>query len=90
MYKGDRFNMESILDLQTPYKERERDLSMHEVLFVSSTKVSPAGVFIKGEALRLIRTNSSHITFEENTRNVKLRLKNRGYPENMLERQLSD
>ena len=89
MYKGDRFNMESILDLQTPYKEREQPFNTRSFIRVIH-QVLPAGVFIKGEALRLIRTNSSHITFEENTRNVKLRLKNRGYPQNMVERQLSD
>ena len=42
----------------------------------------PPGVtkgFIKGEALRLLRTNSSEITFEENMRNFSTRLKNRDY-----------
>ena len=33
--------------------------------------------FIKGEALRLLRTNSSEFTFEENISNFKTRLHNR-------------
>ena len=33
--------------------------------------------FIKGEALRLLRTNSSQFTFEENMGNLKTRLQNR-------------
>ena len=33
--------------------------------------------FIKGEALRLLRTNSSEFTFEENMSNFKTRLHNR-------------
>ena len=43
----------------------------------------PAGVkkgFIKGEVLRLLRTNSSQITFDRNIRNVQNRLLERGYP----------
>ena len=36
--------------------------------------------FIKGEAFRLLRTNSSQFTFEENMSNFKTRLQNRDYP----------
>ena len=36
--------------------------------------------FIKGEALRLLRTNSSQFAFEENMSNFKTRLQNRDYP----------
>ena len=36
--------------------------------------------FIKGEALRLLTTNSSQFTFEENMSNFKTRLQNRDYP----------
>lgn len=49
----------------------------------------PPGVtkgFIKGEALRLLRTNSSEITFEENMRNFSTRLKNRDYPATTVEK----
>ena len=36
--------------------------------------------FIKGEALRLLRTISPQTTFAENIRNCAAHLKNRGYP----------
>ena len=36
--------------------------------------------FVKGEALRLLRTNSSKATFEENISKFKKRLRTRGYP----------
>ena len=53
----------------------------------------PPGVtngFIKGEALRLLRTNSSQFTFEENMSNFKTRLQNGDYPARIVERHLSD
>ena len=51
VYKGDTFHKESILDMQTYYKPTENFHLCH-----------PPGVtkgFIKGEAYRLLRTNSS-------------------------------
>ena len=53
----------------------------------------PPGVtkgFIKGEALRLLRTNSSQTSFEENMSNFKIRLQNRGYPARIVEKHLSE
>ena len=58
-----------------------------------SNTCHPPGVtkgFIKGEALRLLRTNSSEITFEENKRNFSTRFKNRDYPAATVERHLSE
>ena len=52
----------------------------------------PPGVskgFIKGEALRLLRTNSSEATFDENIRLFKSRLHVRGYPEALVNTVLS-
>ena len=52
----------------------------------------PPGVkkgFIKGEALRLLRTNSSKKIFEEQIKNLKSRLRERGYPENLVQTTLS-
>ena len=46
--------------------------------------------FIKGEALRLLRTNSSKATFEENITQFKRRLRDRGYPDNLIENTLSE
>ena len=45
---------------------------------------------IKGEALRLLRTNSSQFTFEENMSNFKTRLQNRDYPARIVEKHLSE
>ena len=42
--------------------------------------------FIKGEALRPLRTNSSHSTFNKNMQSFKTRLKNRGYPNEFLDK----
>ena len=53
----------------------------------------PPGVkkgFIKGEALRLLRTNSSKTIFEENIQNFKSNLRERGYPDNIVKRTLSE
>ena len=46
--------------------------------------------FVKGEALRLLRTNSSKTTFEENIYKFKSRLFARGYPKRLIETLLSD
>ena len=65
IYKGKRFHDQSILDIKTHFKPTETFQYTH---FSSS---HPPGVkkgFVKGEALRLLRTNSSNITFEENNR----------------------
>ena len=53
----------------------------------------PPGVqkdFIKGEAHRLLRTNSSKKKFEELIQNVKSRQRERGDPENLVQRTLSE
>ena len=53
----------------------------------------PPGVkkgFVKGEALRLLRTNSSNITFEENITKFKSRLLARGYLKSLIKTLLSE
>ena len=53
----------------------------------------PQGVkkgFIKGEALRLLRTNSSELIFEEKITNFKAHLLQRGYPEDLINTTLSE
>jgi len=52
----------------------------------------PTGVkrgFIKGQALRLLRTNSSKTLFEEMIKNFKKQLQERGYPERFIRNTLS-
>ena len=83
VYKGERFNRDSTLDMQTHYKQTE---TFNTRNFYSC---HPPGVkkgFIKGEALRPLRTNSSHSTFNKNMQSFKTRLKNRGYPNEFLEK----
>ena len=46
--------------------------------------------FVKGEALRLLRTNFSKALFEEKINNFKERLIERGYPKNFVENVLSE
>ena len=51
------------------------------------TTCDPPGAkkgFVKGEALRLLRTNSSIKTFEENITTFKKHLLERGYPRNLI------
>ena len=79
--KGERFERDAILDVRTHFKPTETFQYTH---FASC---HPQGVkkgFIKGEALRLLRTNSSKIIFEEKITNFKAHLLQRGYPEDLI------
>ena len=83
VYKGVRFDKESILDVQTHYKPTET------FQYTNFYSCHPPGVkkgFIKG-GLRPLRTNSSQISFERNIRNFQNRLLERGYPAAILRKQ---
>ena len=87
VYKGVRFDKESIPDVRTHFRSTETFQYMNFYL------CHPPGItkrFIKGEALRLLRTNSSQITFEENMSNFKTRLQNRGYPARIVAKHLPE
>ena len=87
VYKVKRCREHSILDIKTHFKPTETFQYTH---FSSS---HPSGVkkgFVKGEALRRLRTNSSRTTFEENIYKFKSRLLARGYPKRLIETLLSD
>ena len=87
VYKGDRFRETSILDVRTHYKPTETFQYTH------FSSCHPPGVrkgFIKGEALRLLRTNSSKNSFEENIKAFRSRLHVRGYPDNLVNKVLSE
>ena len=87
VYKGDRFNKESFLDVRTHFKPTET------FQYKNFYSCHPPGVtkgFIKVEALRLLRTNSSQLIFEENIRNFAVRIKNRGYPAATVEKHRSE
>ena len=91
VYKGVRFDEESMLDVQTHYKHTNTNFTYNKYTNIYSCH--PPGVkkgFIKGEALRLLRTNSSQITFERNIRNFHNRLLERGYPAAILRKYLSE
>ena len=86
VYKGERFKEESILNVRTYFKPTETFQYTH------FTSCHPPGVrkgFIKGEALRLLRTNSSKATFKENITQFKRRLRDRCYPDNLVDKTLS-
>ena len=86
-YKGERFKKESILDVRTHLKPTET----FQYTYFSSCH--PPGVkkgFIKSEALRLLRTNSSEKMFEEKITNFKRRLRMRGYRNKVTDKHLSE
>ena len=83
LYKGERFAKQSILDIKTYFKATETFQYTH------FSSCHPPGVkkgFIKGEALRLLRTNSSKAAFKTaiKKKNLKTNLIERGYPETLV------
>ena len=81
VYKGKRFKKESILDVRTHYKPTET------FQYTNYNRCYPAGV---KKALRLLRTNSCKVMFEENIKNFRTRLTSRGYPNNLVDKILSE
>ena len=76
-----------MLDIRTHHKATET------FQYTQFSSCHPPGVkrgFIKGEALRLLRTNSTKATFEEKIRRFESRLIERGYPKNLVQRTLSE
>ena len=82
VYKGTRFKEKSILDAKTHFKQTETFLHTH---FTSCHPPNVKKEFVKGEALRILRKNSSETTFEEKHSNFKKRLMDRGYPQTLIE-----
>ena len=89
VFKGERVKKESILDIKTHYKPTETFQYTH---FNSchTLGVKNENGFIKGEAMRLLRTNSSKTSFEESLVKFKQHLRIRGYPKTVIERSLSE
>ena len=73
--------------MQTHYKPTE---TFQYTDFHSCNPPSVKKGFINGEALRLLRTNFSQITFERNSRNFQNRLLERGSPAAILRKYLSE
>jgi len=86
-FKGERFIEKSILDIKTHYKLTETSQYTH---FSSCHPPRVKSGFIKGEAVRLLRTNSLKTTFEECLANFKWRFEARGYLKKYIERSLSE
>ena len=87
VYKGERFEKESILDVRTHYKPTET------FQYTNYNSCHTAGVkkgFVKGEALRLLRTNSSKDMFDKNIKNFRTHLISRGYPNSLVDKILSE
>ena len=77
VYKRQRFYKESLLDVRTHCKPTET------FQYTNFYSCHPPGVrkgFIKGEAPRLLRTNSSKTTFEANITDFMPHLISREYP----------
>ena len=87
IFKGERFHNDHILDIRTHYKSTE---TFQYTYFTSFHAPGVGKGFIKGEALRLLRTNSSEHTFKDNIANFKLRLFERGYPVNLVNNALAE
>ena len=87
VHKGTRFKDQSILDGKTHFKSTE---TFHYTHFTSGHPPSVKNVFVKGEALRILRTNSSKDTFEENISKFQRHLRARGYRCNLVEKLLPE
>ena len=87
VYKGERFAKESRLDIKTHFKATETFQYTH------FSSCHPPGVkkgFIKGEALRLLRTNSSKAAFKNALKRFQTNLLERGYPETLVSNTLAE
>ena len=87
VFKGPRHSTHKILDLQTHFKPTETFQYTH---FSSCHPFNSKKGFIKGEALRLLRTNSVKENFEKNKREFEERICQRGYPVKLVQKILSE
>ena len=82
VYKGENSKKEVVLDVHdTHFKPTETFQYTH---YYSCCPQVSKRFFIKGEALRLLRTNSSKILSEEKVKNFKQHFQ-KGYPENWIQ-----
>ena len=87
VFKGERFYKDSIFDICTHFKPTEKFQYTH---FSSCHAPGVKKGFIKGEALRLLRTNSSKTSFEEKIKNFRSNLRVRGYPDKLVNKVLAE
>ena len=86
VFKGTRFQSQGILDIQTHFKPTETFQYLH---FTSSHPLGVKKGFVKGEALRLLRTNSNETDFLAQLKQFEARLYTRGYPEDLVKSTLT-
>ena len=87
VFKGPRHSTHKMLDLQTHFKPTETFQYTH---FSSCHPFNSKKGFIKGEALRLLRTNSVKENFETHKREFEQRLYQRGYPLTLVQTILTE
>ena len=87
IHKSQRFKKESVLDMRTHFKPTE---TFQYTFFTNCHPPEAKKSFVKGEAQRLLRTNSSNKTFKENITTFKTHLMERGYPQNFINNTLSE
>ena len=87
VFKGPRLSTHKILDLQTHFKPTETFQYTH---FSSCHPLNCKKAFIKGVALRLLRTHSVRENFEKNKRDFEHRLCKRGYLLTLVQEILTD
>ena len=75
-----------LLDVRTHFKPTETFQYTH---FSSCHPTNTKRGFIKGEALRLLRTNSIKANFEKFKQEFEVRLYNRGYPDTLVQNTLA-
>ena len=85
VYKGDRFQTENKLDIKTHIKKTNKQLYVHESSYhPKSTKKA----IMKGETIRYLRTNSNKSNFDKMKTQLIHKLKQRGYKENLIMKQM--
>ena len=87
VFKEEQFTEKSISFIKTHYKLTKTFQCTH---FASCYPLGIKRGFIKGWAIRLLRTNSSQTIFDECLANFKECLEARGYPRQDIERPLSE
>ena len=87
IFKGERFHKDSIFHICTRFKTTEK---FQYTRYTSCHAPGVKKVFINGEALRLLRTNSSETKVEKNICNFKSNLRIRDYPDYLVNKVLAE
>ena len=87
VFKGPHLSSLRILDSQTHFKPTETFQYTH---FSSCHPFNTKKGFIKGEELRLLRTNSVKENFYKHKRDFEQRLRNRGHPTTLVHKILTE